>query len=406
MTAPDGMDLFCNPRARRPPVVAPDTAWAAPDAVRTVRQFHRTLPAYRATPLVSLRSLARALGLDGIFLKDESGRFGLKAFKGLGASYAVCAALAGRLALPPPLDFTRLQKPDVRRAIGDITLVTASDGNHGTAVAWMAARLGCRSRIFLPAGTAACRLAAIRNTGGETLVVDGNYDDAVQQAARQARSAGRILVQDTTWEGYETIPKNVMQGYLTLFDEAFAQLGAPLATHVFVPCGVGSLAASLQAFLVEKFREQRPILVVVEAAAADCYYRSMAAGGRTIVPVRGPLKTRMAGLACGQPSPAAWDILRHFTDGFIRARDDIAIEGMQRLARPHPPDPSVESGECGAVTLGCLCRLMDPAHAADRHRLGLGPTSRILLFSTEGATDPESYRQAVHHRPAGPSAGG
>jgi diaminopropionate ammonia-lyase len=196
-----------------------------------------------------------------------------------------------------------------------------------------------------------------------------------------------------------------MQGYLTLFDEAFEQLGEPGPTHIFIPCGVGALAASLQAFLVEAGHRPRPRLAVVEAAAADCYFRSMAAGGRSIVPVTGPMTTRMVGLACGEPTRAGWDILRQYADFFMRCTDDVALAGMRRLARPYPPDPAVESGECGAVTLGCLCRLMSPDHAAERQAMGLGPDSRILLFSTEGATDPETYRQAILGRPGNAARG-
>ncbi len=389
------MELFANPRARRVPSPPPDTGFATADVVRSVRRFHSTLPDYQPTPLHALAGLARHLGLGGIWIKDESPRFGLKAFKGLGAAYAVCATLAERLALPTPLDFRHFQDPEVRRSLARVTLVAASDGNHGIAVAWMAARLGCRSRIFLPAGTAPCRQAAVRAAGGAAEVIAGNYDDAVRRAGREAQGSDTLLIQDTSWEGYETIPRRVMQGYLTLFDEAYAQLGGIRPTHLMVPCGVGSLAASLQAFLVERYGADRPRLIVLEAAVADCYYRSMASGGRSVIPVTGPMPTRMAGLACGEPTRAGWDILRTYADAFVRCTDEVALVGMRRLAHPVDGDPAIESGECGAVTLGCLCRLMQPDHAADRQRLGLGRAARILLFSTEGATDPESYRQAV-----------
>lgn len=405
MAALPRMDLFANPRARRAPSSPPDTAFATADVVRRVRRFHSTLPTYRPTPLHALAGLARHLGLGGIWIKDESPRFGLKAFKGLGAAYAVCAALAERLALPPPLDFRLLQDPGLRRCLAPITLVAASDGNHGVAVAWMADQLGCRSRILLPAGTAACRQAAVRAAGGEPVVIAGNYDDAVRQAGREAQDPDTILVQDTAREGCEATPRRVMQGYLTLFDEAFGQLGDRPPTHLVVPCGVGALAAALLAFLVERYAGDRPRAIVLEAAAADCYYRSMASGGRSIIPVTGPMHTRMAGLACGEPTRAGWDILRQYADAFVRCADDVALAGMRRLAHPVDGDPAIESGECGAVTLGCLCRLLQPEHAADRQRLGLGRDSRILLFSTEGATDPDTYRQAVAAPPGDASCG-
>lgn len=399
-------NLFCNPRARHPSPDAPDTTFASADAVQTVRAFHRTLPAYRPTPLVALDRLAQMLGVSGIWVKDESKRFGLKAFKGLGASYAICATLAEHLDLPPPLDFIDFSQPDIRLALSELTLVTASDGNHGIAVAWMASQLGCHSRVLLPRGTAACRLDALQAVGGEALIVAGNYDDAVRQAARDADDRGRILIQDTAWEGYEVIPRRIMQGYLTLFDEVFEQMERAGPTHIFVPCGVGALAGALQAYLVEKFTDRRPILVVIEAAAADCYYRSMAAGGRAIIPVRGNLTTRMAGLACGEPTRPGWEILRRYTDGFASCQDAVAIKGMQRLAFPLAPDPPIESGECGAVPMGCLCHLMPPEAGQEwQTRLGLGPESRILLFSTEGATDMGSYRKVIRHLPENAPAG-
>lgn len=400
MTAVPEMALFVNPRARRPPASPPDTTFAAPEAVAMVGAFHRTLPTYQPTPLVRLGELARQLGLEGLWVKDEARRFGLKAFKGLGASFAICATLAKRLGLPPPLDFRCFDTPAVRRFLSGLTVVAASDGNHGIAVAWMASQLGGRSRILLPAGTAESRQRAVRAVGGQPVVINGNYDEAVRQAVRQAQRPDTLLIQDTAWEGYQEIPRRVMQGYLTLFEEAFAQLGDTAPTHLFVPCGVGSLAASLQAYLIEALGERRPRLVVVESAAADCYYRSMIGGGQTIVPVTGPMETRMAGLACGEPTRAGWNILRHYADVFVRCSDAVAVAGVQRLAHPLGKDPVVESGECGAVTLGLLRLLMAPNHAREREMLGLGPRSRVLLFSTEGATDPDSYRQAVDERPA------
>jgi len=400
------LNLFSNPRARHPSPDAPDTTFAFPEVVQAVRRFHRSMPAYQPTPLVALEQLAQTLGVSGIWVKDESKRFGLKAFKGLGASYAVCATLAARFDMPPPLNFIDFIQPDIRRTLSEFTLLAASDGNHGLAVAWIASQLGCRSRVLLPRGTVACRLAAIQAVGGEAVVVDGNYDDAVRRAAREADERGGILIQDTAWEEYEIIPRRIMQGYLTLFDEAFAQMEGTSPTHLFVPCGVGALAAALQAYLVERFADERPILVVIEAAAADCYYRSMVAGGRTIVPVKGPLATRMAGLACGEPTRPGWEILRRYTDAFASCHDPVAEAGMQRLAFPLPPDPPIESGECGAVPMGCLCHLMQPETGQLwQPRLGLGPESRILLFSTEGATDPASYRQAIRHLPDDAPAG-
>ena len=282
-----------------------------------VRRFHHSMPLYRPTPLVPLKQLAHRLGLGFIWVKDESQRLGLKAFKGLGASYAVCATLAQRFNMPGPLKFDAFRKPHIQTLLPDITLVAASDGNHGAAVAWMANQLGSRSLVFLPDGTADVRVRAIEELGGKAVVADGNYDHAVRQAAREADQKNKILIQDTAWEGYETVPQYVMQGYLTLLDEALEQVDGVLPTHILVPCGVGAFAAALQAYLVEKFAGIRPILIAIEAAAADCYFRSMVAGGQKIIPVTGDLKTRMAGLACGEPTRPGWKILRQYADGFV-----------------------------------------------------------------------------------------
>jgi diaminopropionate ammonia-lyase len=391
------MKLWCNPRSREGHQPPPDTDFAGTETVRAVRRFHRSMPGYAPTPLVPLPELARAAGLGSIWIKDESHRFGLKAFKTLGASFAVCTVLAERLRIPAPLDFNDVKQCAAGGAPPGGRLFAASDGNHGAAVAWMAAQLGCRSRIYLPHGTSIHRQEAIRAFGAETVVIGGNYDDAVRQAAREADEDGGILIQDTAWEGYTFIPRRVMQGYLTLFDEAFEQLADEFPTHIFVPCGVGALAASLQAYLVERFGDARPVLVVVEAAAADCYYRSMAAGGRGVVPVQGHMHTTMAGLACGEPTRPGWEILRRYADGFASCEDAVAIAGMRQFAFPVKTDPPVESGECGAVTLGCLCGLLDPkSPAVWRQRLDLGPEAKVLLFSTEGATDPASYQRALH----------
>jgi diaminopropionate ammonia-lyase len=405
METPGRMKLFCNIHARRLSPDPAETAFASQQAVQAVGRFHASLPGYRPTPLQALNQLAQRLGVGGIWLKDESRRFDLKAFKILGASYAVCASLAKRLNMPSPLLFDAFRESGMRHRLSALTLLAASDGNHGAAVAWMAAQLGCRCRILLPRGTAACRYAAIQELGSEAVQVDGNYDVAVAQAAGEARQGQGLLIQDTVGESYEDeeIPRRVMQGYLTLFEEAFDQMAPISPSHVFIPCGVGSLAASLLAYLMEKFGAERPRLIVIEAAAADCYYRSMAAGGDSIVAVDGDLSTCMAGLACGVPSRLGWRILRRWADGFASCPDDVALEAMPQLAFPDPPDPPVESGQCGAVTLGCLQRLMQSRdHDGWPARHDIGPDAKILLFSTEGATDPESYRRAIGAHPERP----
>ena len=362
-----------------------------------VREFHRSIEGYEPTPLATLSGLSELLGIKAVWVKDESFRFGLNAFKVLGATYALCRTLEEKLQCGRILpDGEVLSRPDVKKQLADITWVTATDGNHGRAVAWGAQRFGCRSVVFMPAGSSAIRLENIRRHGAEASIIEGNYDDAVRLAAEQAERNDWLLVQDTARPGYTNIPLQIMQGYLTMFDEAFDQIGGDKPTHVFIQCGVGSLAASLQAYLVECFGNQRPVLVCVEPTRAACFYQSIAAGDGSPHPVTGSLNTIMAGLACGEPSSVAWEILRDFGDVFIACPDLVAARGMRVLANPLPGDRRIISGESGAVTLGLVYEIMtDPTNRQLREHLDLTGSSRILLFSTEGDTDPQMYRKVV-----------
>ncbi len=372
-----------------------ETGFLSPAVAERVCVFHRSLAGYAPTPLVRLNALAERLGLAALWIKDESTRFALDAFKVLGASYAVARLLGERLAIAPErLDFDRLRS--ALRGKRALTLVTASDGNHGRALAWATRALDQRAVVYLPNGAAARRVQAIAALGAGVEVHPGNYDDAVRHAARMAEEHGWILVQDTAWIGYEQVPRWIMQGYLTMFAEAFAQLEGVIPTHVFIQAGVGSLAGSLQGYLRERFREDAPRLYVVEPQAAACYYESARAAGGKPRTVAGALDTIMAGLAAGEPSTLGWPILRDHAAGFVACADAVAEEGVRLLARPFGADPRVVSGESGAVTTGMLAMLSAEQWARPiADEIGLGPESKILLFSTEGATDPESYKRIV-----------
>lgn len=375
-----------------------DTAFLSPAVAERVCVFHRSLPGYAPTPLARLDARARRLGLGALWVKDESTRFALEAFKVLGASYAVARLLGERLAIAPErLDFDRLRS--ALRGGRALTLVTATDGNHGRALAWAAQALGQRAVVYLPHGAAAHRVQAIAALGAGVEVHPGNYDDAVRHAARMAEEHSWILVQDTAWIGYQQVPRWIMQGYLTMFAEAFAQLEGKTLTHVFIQAGVGSLAGSLQGYLRERFREDAPALYVVEPQAAACYYESARAADGKPRTVAGALDTIMAGLAAGQPSTLGWPILRDHAAGFFACADAVAEEGVRLLARPLDSDPRVVSGESGAVTTGLLAMLREEKSArriADE--IGLGAKARVLLFSTEGSTDPDSYKRIVRAR--------
>jgi len=358
-----------------------------------VLAFHRSFPQYEKTPLISLDALAARLGVKGICIKDESHRFGLNAFKVLGGSYAMAKVIAG-LVGRDVLTYEHLISKELRKEIGQVTFFTATDGNHGRGVAWAAARLGQRAVVFLPAGSSAARLQNILAEGAQASIIDGNYDDAVRLAAREAaKTPGGVVVQDTAWEGYEKIPGWIMQGYGTLAREAEQQLNGTQPTHIFVQAGVGSLAGAIQGYFTSKYGDKAPSVTVVEADAADCLYRSVRAKGyRT---VGGEMRTIMAGLACGEPNTISWKILKNHTEFFASCPDWVAAKGMRMLGSPLRGDERVISGESGAVGLGLLAALMSEGFSEMRRQMRLDRNSVVLLLSTEGDTDPDQYLDIV-----------
>ena len=361
----------------------------------SVAYFHQSLPGYRPTPLVKLTQLAKYLGISDLWVKNEASRFDLKAFKVLGASYAIGKLLAKDLRLDVN-KFSFEQIVSQASNIQNLTFVTATDGNHGRAVAWTAQKLGCKAVIYMPKGSSKVRLKAIQNFGAKASIISGNYDDAVRLAAKQSNEKGWILLQDTSWPGNEEIPIHIMQGYITLLTESYQQLEGKWPSHVFMQAGVGSLAASLQAFLCNYRDKPKPFFTVVEPTEAACFYKSMKmADGKPHI-VQGDLDTIMAGLACGEPSEIAWEILKQNADAFIACSDQVAIKGMRILGNPLEGDDRVISGESGAVTTGLVYELLHNSMFHDlTEQLKIGADSRVLVISTEGDTDPEYYRKVV-----------
>ena len=366
---------------------------AVPPDPRTV---HRRLPGYAPTPLRDLAPLADRWGLGRVWLKDESHRLGLPAYKVLGAAWAVSrvleqrygplgewrdlAGLRARLAPHPPL-----------------RLVTATDGNHGRGVARMAHWLGWPAEVYLPAGSAAARLEGIRSEGARVIEVYGTYDEAVTRAARAAEAPGALLLQDHGWEGYEQVPAWVAEGYETIFaevDEALAAAGEPGPDLVLVQVGVGTLASAAVRHFRREGLGRPPRLAGVEPTGAACALRSIAAGAPVMLEV-GAHASIMAGLNCGTPSSAAWPDLREGIDAWVAVEDARAEEAMRVLAAL-----GVVAGESGAAGLAGLMELMAGADAATRARLGLGPGARVLVLSTEGATDPAGWERVVGRPPA------
>ncbi len=369
--------------------------FVSPDVQKSVAYFHQSLPGYRPTPLARLTRLAKYLGISDLWVKSEESRFDLKAFKVLGASYAIGKLLAKDLGLDVN-KFTFEQIVSKASKFRNLTFVTATDGNHGRAVAWTANRLGCKAVIYMPKGSSKVRLEAILNLGAKASIINGNYDAAVRLAAKQSSEKRWILLQDTSWPGNEEIPIYIMQGYITLLTEAFHQIDGKWPSHVFMQAGVGSLAAALQAFLCHCRDKLRPFFVVVEPTEAACFYKSMIMDDGKPHAVHGDLDTIMAGLACGEPSEIAWDILKENADAFIACSDHVAIKGMRVLGNPLEGDDRVISGESGAVTTGLVYELLNnPMFNELAEQLRLRSDSKVLVISTEGDTDPEYYRKVV-----------
>ena len=371
------------------------------EEIEKVRAFHRSFPQYAPTPLVSLKSAAAHLGLAGLLVKDESFRFGLNAFKVLGGSYAIASEIARVLGRDiADTDYAYLTSERLREEFGQATFFTATDGNHGRGVAWSARQLGQKAVVLMPKGTVKSRFDNIAKEEADVRIEEANYDECVRRACALAQQTQHgVVVQDTAWPGYERIPASIMQGYGTMAQEAAEQLleaGFDRPTHVFIQAGVGSLAGAIAGYYANLYGENCPCIVVMEADAADCHYQSALAGDGSMRFVTGDLDTMMAGLACGEPNPISFDILRNHASGFISCPDDISANGMRLLARPQGGDPAVVSGESGAIGTGLIHAIMtDPAYAQLKAELKLDESSVVLLFSTEGDTDPDNYRKIV-----------
>lgn len=360
-----------------------DPAAVVPAEREAIRAFHASLPGYAPTPLVPLPGLAHSLGLGLVLNKDEGQRFGLKAFKSLGASWAIHRLLQSGVKLD--------------------TVSAATEGNHGRAVAWTARQLGLRAVIFMTNRASPLRIAAIANEGAEVCLVDGTYEDAVRICAEQSAIHGWQVVADVGYDDYLEIPRWITAGYSTIFGECLEQQtaqGLPAPDVIIVQAGVGGFAAAAAEYVREQSR--RPRLVVVEPVEADPLLESASSPDGVPTPSTGAQRTLMAGLNCSSVSLSAWPVLRGAVDVFLTVRDDWAIDAMRRLAHPAPGDASVVAGESGAAGLAGLLALMEhPPFLPAREHLGLGPDSTVLLVVTEADTDPVSWRRLTQTKDLG-----
>lgn len=346
---------------------------------------------YATTPLYQLKNLAMRSGISEIFIKDEGQRSSLRSFKTLGGAHAVIRLVRevagktlGREVAPSEID-----SPEVRKIASLITITCATDGNHGRAVASAAARLGCRSVIYIHKGVSERRAAAIRDQGAEVIRVDGSYDDSVSFTTATAKENDWHVVSDTSWPGYEAIPTWVMQGYLPMADELMQQLSltGKQATHLFLQAGVGGFAAAVVAHIHSKLGDRAPKFIVVEPDKAACVFYSSI--NNRIVRLDEHKPTVMGMLECYEPSMLAWSILEKLATAFITVSDDEGLHAMARLATPVGSDPSVQGGESGAAGLAGLQACVRSEKA--RELLGIDEHSVVLLINTEGATDETLY---------------
>lgn len=371
-----------------PQIRADITKFFTRESLAEVFAFHKSLPGYKPTPLQNLKELAHYLSIDSIAVKDESGRFGLQAFKGLGASYAVAKYLVKKF----NLDDTFLNFPSLKKYIetnqlqGNITFASTTDGNHGKALAWMASLLGQKCVIHMPQGTTQNRLKAIADYGASVDILEKNYDECVRYTVQEAEENGWVVIQDTAWLGYEEIPLYIMQGYGSLLLEIIeAQPSFPFDT-VFLQVGVGAYAGAIIACLAANFPEHLPNIYLVEPEKAKCAWLSIEA--QRMTSVTGAMETISAGLACGEVNTLAWPLFVNYTRGSYACDDVITAYGMRILGNPIGKDQKIVSGESGAITTGLTAYLACSTKQ-------LSPQTKVLVISTEGNTDPERYREIV-----------
>jgi diaminopropionate ammonia-lyase len=400
------IDIWLNEFSQYPVQLLPNTLGDRPcvysDELRHILDFPscteaittiQTWATYQPTLLHSLKGLCHRLEIDQIWCKDESTRFGLGSFKALGGAYAVYRQLADQVQQKiggETVSASVLESGIYHDFLNQITVTTATDGNHGRSVAWGAKQFGCQCVIYLHENVSSDRAEQIAAFGAQIVWVPGNYDDSVRRAAADADQQNWLLIADTSYSGYLEIPRDVMRGYTVMVEEAIQQISSR-PTHVFVQAGVGSLAAAVMGYLWQVWPDHRPIFIVVEPERAPCLYESNSQGHLT--ELSGDIDTFMSCLSAGVPSLEAWQILQQASDFFLTIPDDAAKTCMRLLAEGIDGDSPVVSGESGCAGLAALlAAVMQPNI---RHQLRLNEHSRVLLFNTEGATDLTIYRAIV-----------
>jgi diaminopropionate ammonia-lyase len=350
---------------------------------------------YAVTPLVPLSGLAGQLGLARVDYKHEGPRFGLGSFKALGGAYAALRVLQRRLTqqLGRDISLEEIRSGTQAEACAQITLVSATDGNHGRSLAWGCQRFGAPCRIYIHAEVSESRAVAMRAFGAEVIRIDGDYDASVRLARQEAEEHGWFVVSDTSWEGYSAPPRDVMAGYSVMTREACEELALP-PTHVFLQGGVGGLAASVATALRQFYGADAPRVIIVEPELAACLFASATAGRATNFAIQE--ETIMAGLSCGEPSEMAWEILAEEASDFLAIPDGIVAPTMRLLAGAETGDPVVEAGESAVAGLAALIAACQSPQL--RGTLALNEGARVLLIGSEGVTDPEIFEAIMAGR--------
>lgn len=376
-----------------------DLSFLNEDIAKRVLKFHSSFEQYAETPLVELKELAKYLGLKDLFVKDESHRFGLNAFKVLGGSFTIGQYIANKLAKNiEELPYRTLISDEIKKELGEITFITATDGNHGRGIAWTAEQLKQKAIVYMPKGSAQERVDKIRAHGAFCEVTEMNYDDTVRFCNDLAEKNGYVMVQDTSWEGYEDLPRWIMQGYMTMAYEAYLKLKEQnkKPTHIFLQAGVGSLASAVTGFFSSVYPDDKPVITIVEPDKAACLYKTAKADDGELHPVTGEMNTIMAGLACGEPVTIGWGVLHANCENFLSVPDATAAHGMRVLGNPLKGDERIISGESGAATAGAVSQIMKLEELKEmKEKLKLDKNSVVLCFSTEGDTYFDHYRDVV-----------
>ena len=352
-------------------------------ATEPIRKLHTSFDVYNETPLIELKNFK---GVRSVYVKDESQRFGLKAFKGLGGVWAIYTVISRELDLSNPTLEELFQHRDELSAM---TFITTTDGNHGTGVSWAAGLFGCKSFVYMPRGTVEVRAQAIRDAGSATVeITDMTYDDCVKFTARLAEEKHWHLIQDTSWAGYEDIPAQIMLGYSTLAYEALRQMNYQRPTHIFLQAGVGSMAGAIAAVFAEVFKDNPPRITIVEPTEVACFYETMRVGDGQIHSATGNGQTMMAGLNCATPCELAWKILRRYAADAATITDDVAADAMRTLA-----ENGIISGESGCAGFALANAALDSSEL--RRALELDADAIIFVINTEGDTDPDNYKKIL-----------